>query len=224
MSTVVYATNIYDIVEEGKIKDFYNTVSIDKRKKLDRFIKREDFLRSLYADIIVRKTIERISGIDSRDLQFYENAYGKPYVNGIENLYFNISHAGSWVVVVISNFECGIDVEAVSEPSPQIAKRFFHEREYQKFLKLTENEQIAYFYELWVLKESYVKWRGIGLSMPFNTFEIEYESKNHYDYVNKQDNVNLMLVNFEQGYKLSLCIEEDFDELCFINMNTILYL
>lgn len=223
MSTVVYATNINDIVEERKIRSFYNMVSIDKRKKLDKYKKKDDFLRSLYADIIVRKKIERISNIDCRDLQFYENIYGKPYVSGIENIYFNISHSGKWVVVIVSNFECGIDVEAISEPYPLLVKRYFHELEYQKFLNLTEKEQIAYFYELWVLKESYVKWRGTGLSIPFNSFLIEYESMNRNAYVKTDDKVNLLLVKFDQEYKLSLCIEENLDELCYINMNTIVY-
>lgn len=54
-----------------------------------------------------------------------------------------------------------------------VAKRFFAKEEYELLLQKEGEERRALFYELWTLKESYVKYKGMGLALPFHQFCFE---------------------------------------------------
>ena len=84
------------------------------------------------------------------------NSYGKPYLKNNE-LYFNISHSYEYTVLVISNKEVGVDIEKVTI-RPKVMEKVFDEDE-KKLIKSDEDFTI-----MWVKKESYVKYLGIGLA------------------------------------------------------------
>lgn len=96
---------------------------------------------------------------------------GKPYLQGKENCYFNISHSGEYVVCVFSDAEVGIDIEKIGKPRLETARRFFHPQEI-RFLE-EKGTLPDSFYDLWVIKESYVKYKGTGLSCPLASFCVE---------------------------------------------------
>lgn len=95
-----------------------------------------------------------------------ENPNGKPYL-AHGGLYFNLSHSGDYAALVLSDEEVGVDIEKLEPPKIAVAKRFFSKPEYDWLAKHPMN-----FYELWVLKESYVKALGTGLTTPFSSFSI----------------------------------------------------
>lgn len=84
------------------------------------------------------------------------NAYGKPYLKN-NALYFNISHSGIYTALVISNKEVGIDIEKITIREKVIDK--ICNSEEKKLIKTADD-----FTKMWVIKESYVKYLGIGLS------------------------------------------------------------
>lgn len=109
-----------------------------------------------------------------------ENSYGKPEISTNRpdlNLNFNLSHSGGELVFIISkNLMVGIDIEHIKyqESLIGVAKKSFSDREYRHLLTLSGHHQAAKFYELWTLKEAYIKARGIGLTMPLDTFSFDY--------------------------------------------------
>jgi 4'-phosphopantetheinyl transferase len=176
-----------------------------KRERLSRFIRKEDFLRSLVAEILIRVMLVKQSNSRNMDIRILSNSYGKPYVEG-HSVEFNISHSGEWVAAVISQSSVGIDVEKIQRIEMDIAKRFFTEKEYAEIAAKDETERNRYFFDLWTLKESYIKACGQGLSIPLNLFsfsvngeEISFEN-NH-----SQEQYYFQQYHVHDQYKLAVC-------------------
>jgi 4'-phosphopantetheinyl transferase len=70
----------------------------------------------------------------------------------------------------------GVDVENVlaREVSIDIADRFFAPTEVAALAVVPSDLQQARFFEYWTFKESYIKARGMGLSIPLDKFSFHY--------------------------------------------------
>lgn len=107
---------------------------------------------------------------------FTHNDYGKPAISEEQNrasLYFNLSHSAEKVVLAVSRFkDIGVDVECASKPRriAAIARRYFSDKEAAQLLILPEDQQQSRFYDLWTLKEAYIKACGMGLAIPLQHF------------------------------------------------------
>jgi 4'-phosphopantetheinyl transferase len=67
----------------------------------------------------------------------------------------------------------GVDTETTRRPMTdmaEIAGRFFAPHEVAVLSEIVEAERRERFYEFWTLKESYIKARGIGLSLGLSRF------------------------------------------------------
>jgi 4'-phosphopantetheinyl transferase len=145
-------------------------LSLEKQEKIKRYVFRMDALRSLVADLLARYLIGITLQIRNDQIQFELNRYGKPFVKGAPEFHFNVSHAGNWVVCAIDTQPIGVDVEQMNCIDVQIAERFFSRKEQQDLQGIPHQEQQSYFFDLWSLKESYIKMVGKGLSIPLDSF------------------------------------------------------
>jgi 4'-phosphopantetheinyl transferase len=93
-------------------------------------------------------------------------------LQGAQGLHFNHSHSGQWIVSAISDAPIGVDVEMVCEINLGIAERFFSEQEILDLNMLPLEARMDYFFELWTMKESYIKAEGQGLSLPLSSFTV----------------------------------------------------
>lgn len=93
------------------------------------------------------------------EIDFCEN--GKPYFTAHPELYFNLSHAGCYVVCAIAGAPVGVDIEGGRSCSGKVAARFFS-RDENAWIMAGESEER--FFRLWTLKEAFVKTTGIGIS------------------------------------------------------------
>ncbi|MCU5539987.1 4'-phosphopantetheinyl transferase superfamily protein, partial [Bacillus cereus] len=143
-------------------------------------------------------------------IRFIYNKYGKPFVEKISDFHFNVSHSGEWVVCTTANFNVGIDIEKVSEIEGfKLAKEFFSAEEFYDISNMNSDEKINYFYDLWTLKESYIKTIGKGLYTPLNSFSIKKESRTSISYKNIPKNFYFKQYNIDPNYKLSACATRD---------------
>ncbi len=129
---------------------------------------------SLGAGILLDEGLKKI-GYRERELSFDVNEQGKPYYSQLPNFYFNLSHSGSYAAAVFGESLVGIDIEQNKNEKMKlkIAKRFFSEREYEMLKTVgDEDEQAKLFYQIWTLKESFVKMVGQGMSIPFSSFDV----------------------------------------------------
>lgn len=108
--------------------------------------------------------------------EFTQNQYGKPAISEAQSsaaLYFNLSHSAERIVLAVSRFpNIGIDIECARKPRriEAIAQRYFSGQEAAEMLSLPEDQQQSRFYDLWTLKEAYIKACGMGLAIPLQHF------------------------------------------------------
>ncbi|MDR2651722.1 MAG: 4'-phosphopantetheinyl transferase superfamily protein, partial [Prevotellaceae bacterium] len=113
-------------------------------------------------------------GIPQEKLVFYTNQYGKPIFD--DSIYFNISHSGNVIAVVLDSAPVGIDIEIMALATgkgrkDKIMGRFFTPEE-QRYCTASADENCERFYEIWTKKEAYIKKEGKGLSIPLQSFNV----------------------------------------------------
>lgn len=130
----------------------------------------------LVSHALLRATLARYTQLAPFDIRFQQNAFGKPELIGagtLTNLRFNMSHTHGLAVCAITRCaEIGVDVEYHNENQAflEIADHYFSPREVDDLLSLPEHERRSAFFRYWTLKESYIKARGEGLSLPLDSF------------------------------------------------------
>ena len=204
----IYTLNIKELIAKVDYQNLLSFVSKDKKERISKFRFIEDAKRTLYGDILARYLACKKLNICNEQLNFQNNKFGKPYLKNYPDFHFNISHSGDWVVCATSNKEVGIDVEQIKPIDLDIAKRFFSNSEYQDLIVKEENIQTTYFYDIWTLKESYIKYIGKGLSMSLDSFSIVREEDKIRIQLKECITPNLMQYPIDTGYKLSICGEE----------------
>ncbi|MCC5468315.1 4'-phosphopantetheinyl transferase superfamily protein [Pelosinus sp. Bkl1] len=136
-----------------------------------------------------------------KDIVIKKNKYGKPFLQYYPEFQFNISHSEELIVCAINNSQVGIDVEKVKDVDGiKLTKRFFSNEEYEEI----RQEKIGFF-ELWTLKESYIKAIGKGLFLPLDSFTIKKQDdkillKSVFSHV-----VDFRQYNIYPDYKLAVC-------------------
>jgi len=163
--------------------------------------------RSLLGEMMSRIILAGMTDRKPSEITFLKSEKGKPYLEG-NPVYFNISHSKKWVVAAVCNdFDVGIDVEKIKSVNFEIAERFFSEKEKKMLLSKTGDEKTEYFFNLWTLKESYLKLLGKGLTKPLNTFTVSGDN-GLFHLSNDIDNIKEVYFrqfNLDDKYKLSLC-------------------
>lgn len=170
--------------------------------------------RSLLGEILSRSVLSKKLSIPLQDISIKKAEKGKPFLKD-HPLYFNISHSGDWVVVATSEKEIGVDIELIRKVDFRIAERYFSEKEKKTLFSLSEEKQTAYFFDLWTLKESYLKLLGKGLTKSLSTFTITGDHGNFqlsYDQQIKHE-AFFKQYQIDQEYKTSVCAySKDFCE------------
>jgi len=83
-----------------------------------------------------------------------------------------------WFYLVALEREVGVDVEDVDRPGEtvEIADQFFSPTEVAALRAVPVAAQRYRFFQYWTLKESYIKARGMGLSIPLDQFSFQLEA------------------------------------------------
>lgn len=182
----------------NNLLDLNLDISKERKTKAERFSFIDDKKRCILAEILLNKGLKYFN-IENYELIYNEN--NKPYIKDSE-VYFNISHSGDYVAVIISDTEVGIDIQKIQGLKLNVAKRFFHENEYKKIIE--ENDiykQTELFYTYWTMKESYTKALGRGLAIPLNSFDV---TDCNFDYY-------LQEINVDNNYKCYVCSKNKLD-------------
>lgn len=171
-----------DIADEQLHASYRELLTEAERRKEVRFYFADDQRRYLVTRALVRTLLSRyVPSVAPADWRFSTNRYGRPQVDSVngegEGLSFNISHTrGLIALAVTGRRELGIDVENVvtREVSIEIADRFFAPTEVAELGAVPVERQQDRFFEYWTFKESYIKARGMGLSIPLDQFSFHY--------------------------------------------------
>ena len=135
---------------------------------------KEVALRRLLGEALVRFALKKYWNLTSEDYRIDRGEKGKPFIVGVENVFFNISHSGDYVVCAVSDREIGIDIEKRVKARMEVAGRFFHGEEVAQLKMLEEDKQDQLFFNYWSVKESFLKYIGTGLTRPLNSFIVSF--------------------------------------------------
>ncbi len=152
-----------------------------ERAQEPRFHFERDRQRYLVTRALIRTVLSRYAAVAPKQWLFSVNAYGRPEPANeqatVTGLTFNVSHTHSLIVLAVTKGRAvGVDVENVSgrEASIDVADRYFAPAEVAVLHAAPRQEQQRRFFEYWTFKESYIKARGMGLSLPLDKFAFHY--------------------------------------------------
>lgn len=173
----VFYTRADRISDPDLLKQYRRCLSPDEIQKADRYMKQSDRHLSLVSRALVRYLIAEATRKDPQALSFSVNEHGKPFLAQMPDIHFNLSHSHGAAVCALCRYDAvGVDVEDVGRHTDfSIAKRFFSPAEAELVSKAPETEKRKLFFDIWTLKEAYIKAVGKGLSIPLNSFSFNVD-------------------------------------------------
>ena len=170
-----------EIFGDALLSRYRNILSQTERSQIGRFRFAKHRHQHLVTRALVRVVLSLyVKTISPSACRFRKNDYGKPYVEALPHalpLRFNISHTESLVVLAVTlKNEIGVDVECVWSRRSilEVAETVFSPTELAQLNALPVAQQVNRFYELWTLKEAYIKACGMGLSISLDHFSYSF--------------------------------------------------
>jgi len=178
-----FYTQVDKIDSNSLLKHYRSIISKAEKQKVDKYIFEKDQLNCLVTRALLRFVLSAYTDEDPEYFEFVENGFGKPLLKPgcIEMpIKFNISHSsGITACALVIDSEIGIDVENYRRAVDlDIADRFFSKYESEQLHRSPETERQSLFFDLWTLKESYIKARGMGLSIGLDKFSFRIDHSN----------------------------------------------
>lgn len=187
-----------------------NFVSVECYDEALGYRSKEVALRRLLGEALVSFALRKYWNLSLGSYRILRGEKGKPFIVGQEDVFFNLSHSGEYVVCAVSDREVGVDIEKRAKARMEVAGRFFHEQEVRMLKSLSGIEQDQLFFNYWSVKESFLKYIGTGLTRPLNSFIVMFEGKrvSLYEGVNELPlHVNMCPV--DAAYACYVCSEYD---------------
>lgn len=221
----IWLAHYNDIRDTRLLARFADLLSDDERERHERFHFADDRLRHLVTRALVRTTLSRYAPVEPDAWSFRSNACGRPELAephpAAADINFNLSHTRGLIALAITRSRAlGIDVEnlAVRELSGAFADRVFSPLERAAMQALPSERRHNRLFECWTLKESYVKARSLGMSLPLDRFGFEYPHDGavrlHIDPALGDDPSRWGLWQYRPGpdHLLAVCCERGQDE------------
>ncbi len=191
---------------------YYYNMSIKRREKTDRYKFMASRIESVGAGILVDEFLKSY-GLREKNMTYLQNDFGKPYFKEFHNIHFSISHTKGYVMCSFGDVNVGADIQVQSKDVVGLAKRFFTESECEYiFSKADRQLQKEAFYRVWVLKESFIKTIGRGMSVKLDSFSVIGE--NGVEIIQSYDDNKYYVKEYLlDGYSIAVCSRKnDFAE------------
>ena len=171
--------------DPGSLRLLESWLSDEEATRFKRYVKAQDGELFLLAHALLRHSLSRYADVAPKQWTFARGEHGRPELSGPFaglGLRFNLTHAPGLVACLVSDsIDAGIDVERTDriERPLRLAERAFSTREYRELESLPPESLNANFYQLWTLKEAYVKARGSGFTLPLDGVRFSVRSGRH---------------------------------------------
>lgn len=206
----VYTARTYEL-QTAEEERMCALLDRDRIQKISALRNKAERRRSIFAGLLLRHAFLQ-AGYDEKVWEQAETGkgmYGKPYIKGYPDFHFGLSHSGEWAVCAADTVPVGIDIQEMKPWKMTLAKRFYHEEEYNRLLALEgvdQDRQTEEFYSMWTAKESAVKLSGRGIGAGIS----QYVTARDYSCIRDADSgqtVRIRRYNTLKGYMLCICSE-----------------
>lgn len=231
----IWLTYYDEIVDDRQLARLRLLLSDDEVAQEGRFYFADDRKRYLVTRAMVRMVLSRYARIAPEHWAFSKNAYGRPAIADAiveaeaqaRGLSFNLSHTRGLIALAVTRGrELGIDVEniATRAVSLDVAERFFSPIEVAELACVAADRQQDRFFEYWTLKESYIKARGMGLSLPLDRFSFSFPHHSAVslsidpDLQDRADRWSFWQYRPTADYLMAVCAERCIDHTPVISM------
>ncbi|WP_295890771.1 4'-phosphopantetheinyl transferase superfamily protein [uncultured Vibrio sp.] len=161
--------------------------------KVDRYRQPKAQLKALYTRYYLRSVLSRYSENNPDYWRFDYGKKGKPSLCSAQfdqtGIVFNISHSQDHLVIAVcrsfdSDVLLGVDIEHSRENTDihAITKHYFTHEEIAVLETLNDAAQRERFFDLWALKESYIKATGQGLATSLKSFSFDFKNQELHFY------------------------------------------
>lgn len=217
-----------DLLDELSTSTVRSWLPENEVKKVDRFIQQTARDQGLMVRGYLRAVLSHFADIEPQQWQFEYGEKGKPRLSDDQfsqtGLHFNLSHSGDWLLIGVvktngtteqqKEFEFGVDIERRRESTNihSILNHYFSPPEESALLALPEDKHRERFFDLWALKESYIKAKGLGLSLSLKSFAFNLSSPSYKELLVGDETITI-----QQNILLSLLASDksDADEVRF---------
>ena len=160
-----------------------STLNADEKLRAEKFLVPQARERFVAARGILRELLARYLEIEPEKIDFMYGSQGKPSLSSVHNskVCFSVSHSREMGLFAFADRgEVGVDIEQVKPDfrGMEIASHFFSTEEIAALAKLPPELGVEAFFGCWTRKESYVKARGQGLSIPLRSFTVSFADGN----------------------------------------------
>ncbi|UPR52984.1 4'-phosphopantetheinyl transferase superfamily protein [Vibrio cyclitrophicus] len=173
--------------QPDSVSQLKNRLTADEIAKVERYRMPSSQTQALYVRNYLRKVLSSYSDLMPEEWRFEYGEKGKPSLiekQQIETgLNFNISHSKEHLLIAVCQREgkqvqLGVDIEHARSSTniDSIMKHYFSDKELTDLLKLNKEEQRERFFDLWALKESYIKATGKGLATSLRSFSFDFSN------------------------------------------------
>lgn len=183
-----------------ELLDKFNFIYTEERiEKSRKYLKEEDRKKCLMAYIVLLYALKSEYDIFEK-IQFEYKINKKPFLEKYKNIFFNISHSSSEIAVALSKNNVGVDIERIIYDYNSIADSVFSHEE-KNYIYECDSEKRAT--KLWTFKESYLKYKGTGLTDDIKKYQFAYQDDVFEKY-------GCLFKTFSaEKYYVSVCSETD---------------
>lgn len=198
-----------------------------EREQCDRFWCDEDRTQFLAGRTLLRSMLSTYFKLPPRACVLALDARGKPEIvhdSAGPVAMFSLSHAQGLVVCAIAiGRDVGVDVERLDSTRPldDLSRQYFTSAEIA-WVYRTPRGQLGRFFDIWTLKEAYIKARGDGLGIPLTnfTFVLPHENRRGIQFRPPADDIptNWQFATYRLGpqYRLAVAARVEAERLvCF---------
>ena len=168
-----------DLLDEAALSSAIALLSEEEHARFDRIRTQPDRDEYAIAHALLRSTLSALGDRPPASWRFATGPYGKPALaDSAPPLSFNLSHARGLVAcAVAARADVGLDIESIRRATNWrgIASRYFSSAELAEIDRAEPERQAVRFFELWTLKEAFVKALGVGLSQPLSAMTFSAE-------------------------------------------------
>jgi|GEM_PF-1950433 len=164
----VYVIQSSGATIEKKFEQVFQILPEEERKMMSNYRNRVRLYRATVLRALLRVKLAGLIKWD--DVLFHKDQYGKLQLFHQRNIHFNVSHSNEWSVLAISDKPVGVDIEKEREINVDELSSFFTPQEREYIIEGKTESRRARFFEIWTLKESFIKACGLGMRIPLSSY------------------------------------------------------